>query len=80
MTKKQLIAPRAPRRGFLPEEVFDKQGNAVKKYDAKGRTSSNWQRLVNSQKLQEEAAQLVAYFHSGLNVCSSIRVRVVACE
>ena len=57
--KSLLVAPSAPPRGFVPEDVFDKHGKLVKRYDEKGRINANWQRLVNSQKLKEEAAQLV---------------------
>ena len=57
--KSLLVTPSAPPRGFVPEEVFDKHGNLVKQYDEKGRINANWQRLVNCQKLKEEAAQLV---------------------
>ena len=68
--KSLLVAPSAPPRGFVPEDVFDKKGIRVKQFDAKGRVNPNWQRLVNAQKLKEEAAQLVPC--SWLIACCSV--------
>ena len=76
--KSLLVAPSAPPRGFVPEDVHDKHGNLVKKIDSKGRINPNWQRLVNAQKLKEEAAQLALCLAcSWLIVCCSVCGSVV---
>jgi len=39
--------------------VYDKHGNPVAQYDARGRLSANWVRLQHSHAIQREAATMV---------------------